>query len=238
MIVAVCKRGYAMTDSFRIVSVQIGACRSFLKNGDPDRPWISAIEKNVVAGPVLTSELGLEGDEQADKVHHGGIDKAVLGYCESHYSFWEKEFSETKWGSGAFGENLTLSGMLESEVCIGDVFECQSANADGLRLQVSQPREPCWKLSQRWGLPKLAVRVQATRRTGWYMRVLHSGKVQAGQTLKLIQRPHPEFTVDVANNILFAKPRDAMADLRLAGCQSLSEAWKENLIRRSAKHVS
>ncbi|PHQ36426.1 MOSC domain-containing protein [Rhodopirellula bahusiensis] len=227
-----------MTDSLRIVSVQIGACQSYFKNGDPNRPWVSAIEKSVVFGPVPTSELGLDGDEQADKVHHGGVDKAVLGYCESHYSFWKTEFPEINWGSGAFGENLTLSGMLESEVCVGDIFECQSATAGGLCLQVSQPREPCWKLSQRWGLPKLAVRVQATRRTGWYMRVLHRGDLQAGQTLSLVERPHPEFTIDVANDILFAKPRDAAADLRLAGCQHLSEAWKENLIRRSAKHVS
>lgn len=238
MIVAVCKKGQAVIDSMRIVSVQVGVCRSFLKDGDPDRPWISAIEKGIVSGPVPVSELGLEGDEQADKVHHGGIDKAVLGYCATHYPFWKNEFSGIQWAPGAFGENLTLSGMLESDVCIGDVFECQSADARGLRLQISQPREPCWKLSQRWGVPKLAVRVQATGRTGWYMRVLHGGEVQAGQTLRLVQRPHPEFTVDVANRILFAKPRDTAADLRLAECDSLSEAWKENLIRRSGKHVS
>jgi MOSC domain-containing protein YiiM len=226
-----------MTDSLRIVAVQVGKCRSYLKDGDPNRPWVSAIDKSVVDGPVSVSKLGLEGDEQADKKHHGGIDKAVLGYCESHLSFWKSEFPEFQWDSGAFGENLTFSGMLETEVCVGDVFECQSAESEGLRLQVSQPREPCWKLSQRWGLPKLAVRVQQTRRTGWYLRVLQPGVVQAGQELRLIERPHPEFTIETANDILFAKPRDAAADLRLAACKHLSDAWKENLIGRSATNV-
>ncbi|MCC9656562.1 MOSC domain-containing protein [Rhodopirellula halodulae] len=244
-----------MHDSLRIVSVQIGRCRSYLKDGDPSKPWTSAIDKCVVDDAIDVGAMGLAGDEQADKKNHGGVDKAVLGYCHPHFSQWNQEFPEINWGPGAFGENLTLDGWLESDVCIGDVFECRRPESNpsdrddhsageldtkpsqGLRLQISQPREPCWKLSQRWGLPKLAVRVQQTRRTGWYFRVLNPGQVQAGATLHLIERPAPEFTIETANDILFAKPRDAEADLKLAACEPLSEAWKENLIRRNAKHV-
>ncbi|MGB7323725.1 MAG: MOSC domain-containing protein [Rubripirellula sp.] len=74
-------------------------------------------------------------------------------------------------------------------------------------LQVSQPRQPCWKLSRRWSLPKLAVQVQRTRRTGWYLRVIQEGAIVTGQAMRLIERPHSQWTIEAANEIMFAKPR-------------------------------
>ncbi|MEM6980055.1 MAG: 3-alpha domain-containing protein, partial [Planctomycetota bacterium] len=95
-----------------------------------------------------------------------------------------------------------------------------------------------WKLSERWQLPKLAVRVQQTRRTGWYLRVLRGGVLHPGQTLQLIDRPHPSVTVTHANDVLFAKPRCADADQKLADCDALSDAWKQTLRRRSSRSSS
>jgi MOSC domain-containing protein YiiM len=97
----------------------------------------------------MVRRFNLDGDGQADLVHHGGVDKAVLCYPHEHYEFWASEYSEVEWRAGCFGENLTLAGLCEADVCIGDVFQLGDA-----LLQVSQPRQPCWKLSRRWGIPK------------------------------------------------------------------------------------
>lgn len=211
-----------------IASIQVGRSHFFDAQDETEKPWTSAIIKQPVDGEVRVGELGLDGDEQVDKKHHGGIDKAVLTYSATHYETWRDEFPAIPWGPGAFGENLTLAGLIETQVCVGDVF----AAGDCL-LQISQPREPCWKLSRRWQIPKLAVRVQQTRQTGWYWRVLRGGTLTAGTEITLQDRLHPEFTIALANDIMFAKPRDRAADRRLAACPALSGTWQESLSRRS-----
>src|SRR5262249_2606205 len=144
---------------------------------DPlDREWTSGIFKAGVAGPVRLSALGLEGDGQADLRFHGGPDKAVNAYALAHYPGWEAEWQVSPLAPGAFGENLTIDGQTEESVSIGDVFQLGSA-----KLQVSQPRFPCWKLERKWRRPGLAARVVETGRTGWYFRVLETGAVEGGQ---------------------------------------------------------
>ena len=134
-------------------SVQAGKIRSYQ---DADgKTWESAIDKIPVTGPVEVQTHGLVCDQQADLKHHGGIDKAVLGYSCDHFAQWQTEISEWSVGAGCFGENLTIAGLTETDVCIGDVFQIGNC-----QLQVSQPREPCWKLAKKSGVDKLAVRVQ------------------------------------------------------------------------------
>jgi len=151
-----------------------------------------------------------------------------LAYPSEHFTLWRSEFPSHDWQNGCFGENLTLSGAVEQDVCIGDIFSIGSAV-----LQISQPRQPCWKLSRRWNLPKLAVRVQQTRRTGWYLRVLEEGVIEPGGTMRLAKRPHPKWTVSLANEIMFSSPRDREADAALSRCPDLSESWQRTLSRRA-----
>jgi MOSC domain-containing protein YiiM len=152
----------------------------------------SAIAKAPRQGPVRIGWLGLEGDEQADRVHHGGRDKALHHYPFDHYARWRQDAPDhlLLGAPGAFGENLSTEGLTEDQVCIGDRFRCGSA-----LLEISQPRQPCWKQGHRmeWTtLPKLMVR---EGRSGWYFRVVEEGKVQAGNAMVLLERPLPDWTV-------------------------------------------
>ena len=213
-----------------IRSIQIGRVREF--TDDHGKVWTSAIAKQPVAGSAHVLKTHIEGDEQADRKHHGGPDKAVLAYSVDHFEVWKaevREFEAVTLMNGAFGENLSVEGLTESDVCIGDAFTIGSA-----KLQVSQPRQPCWKLSRRWHLPKLAVRVQQTGRTGWYFRVLVEGEIRPGDQVTLAERPHPEWPVAKAHSVMHAKPRIKEDDLQLARCELLSESWRNQLFDRSS----
>lgn len=152
----------------------------------------SAIDKKPVIGPVQVHTQGLEGDEQADMRVHGGEDKALHCYAWRHYATWQAELPANPLlnAPGAFGENLSIDGLDESSVCIGDRWQVGSAV-----LVVTQGRQPCFKLNLRFGVPDMAVRVQRTLRAGWYLRVEQPGELQAGDEMVLIERPHPEFTI-------------------------------------------
>lgn len=212
----------------KVESIQVGRPRHFVAEGDLLKLWSSAIVKHTVAGSVFVGETGLAGDEQSDLVHHGGPDKAVLAYASAHYRFWASCYPSHDFAAGGFGENLTLSGIDEKECCIGDVFEI-----GGCVLELSQPRQPCWKLSKRWGLPKLAQEVQNERRTGWYLRVLRKGFVEAGDAVTLIERPNPGSTVLWALDVMYAKPRSRDDDARLVSLPQLSESWRKTLSSRA-----
>lgn len=172
----------------------------------------------------------IQGDQQADLVHHGGPDKAVLAYPQENYPIWQNEFPEVDWQPGCVGENLTTRGLDEDDVCIGDVWSVGQC-----LMQVSQPRQPCWKLSRRWNLPRLAVRVQQTRRTGWYLRVLQEGEIEAGQTITRVERSQPSWTIRRCNDVMYANPREAADDRELAKVPELALAWQEPLAKRSQK---
>jgi MOSC domain-containing protein YiiM len=214
-----------------IRSIQVGRPRSYRKF--EGKPWRSAIRKSAVEGAIFVNAANLAGDRQADLVHHGGADKAVSAYSSDHFPFWQQEFPQWQPDGGAFGENLTVEGLVEADVCIGDIFEAGSC-----LLQVSQPRQPCWKLSRKWNLPDLAARVQATGRTGWYLRVLQEGWVEAGVPIRQVERPHPELTIAWANRVMYARPRRDADDQKLAACPALSDAWRNQLLRRAGQTSS
>lgn len=133
----------------------------------------TGIYKQPVEGSLFLSSLNFEGDGQADLINHGGLDKAVCAYPSEHYPYWERSLGKPM-PYAAFGENLTLRGLLEDEVCIGDVYRI-----GGAVLQVSQPRYPCFKLSQKHGVKDMPARVLNTGYSGFYFRVLEEGKVSA-----------------------------------------------------------
>lgn len=172
--------------TFPIRSILIGKVK-VLK--EPE--LMSAILKQAVSGKTTLDLLGLAGDEQADSRVHGGVDKAVHFYAYSHYELWRKELGDLDVlrCTGAFGENFSVY-LTEHEVCIGDIWQIGNT-----KLQVSQGRQPCWKLNIRFAVPDMSSRVQQTLRAGWYCSVLESGEVSIGDSMQLLHRPHPDWTI-------------------------------------------
>lgn len=214
----------------RLISVQIGLPQSLgqVHASDPmDQPWTTGFFKLPVIEAVWLGVTNLKGDGQADLKNHGGPEKAVNVYPFEHYPYWQQVFGTSNLPFGAFGENFTTEGLLETEVCLGDMFEIGEA-----LVQVSQPRQPCWKLARRWRIKDLALRVQESGRTGWYFRVLREGTIQAGSHLRLVERPCPEWTVASANDVMHRRTDDIQAAQSLASCPALAVRWRETLMKR------
>lgn len=214
-------------------SIQVGLPKVMGNEGaeDPmDRPWESGIFKNRVTGPIWLGKVNLVGDGQADLKHHGGPDKAVLSYAAEHYAYWESTQSFPNLQSGGFGENFTVDGMSEADVCVGDTYRIGEAI-----IQVSQPRQPCWKLARRWKIPDLTLQVQENGFTGWYHRVLQEGYVEAGQPFELLERPFPQWTLAQCNEIMHHRRDDLQAAAELAALPLLAESWRITLRNRAEK---
>lgn len=213
-----------------LLSIQVGLPRQLGVAGaaDPtERPWTTGFFKEPIVGPVHVGKTNLIGDGQADLTVHGGPDKAVLAYAAEHYPVWQAELGIKTLGYGAFGENFTIAGQSEETVAIGDTYALGP-----VRLQVSQPRQPCWKLARRWRRPDLPGRVQKTGWGGWYFRVLAEGVVEAGLPVVLLERPYPRWTVLAANDIMYRRNRDQQAIADLANCPALSVEWRTYLTGR------
>src|SRR5215469_2516769 len=174
----------------------------------------SGFVKTPRAGAVAVNPLGLDGDEQADLVSHGGPEKAVYGYAASRYPSWAEEFPQlaNHFTGGAMGENLTIAGLDETGICVGDVHAIGTA-----LLQVCQPRQPCYKFALRHGnkrLPKAMVRFGFS---GWYYRVLKTGKLMAGDPLVLHARPNPDFAFARLTEIVYHGHATGEELARMAG---------------------
>jgi MOSC domain-containing protein YiiM len=153
------------------------------------KPMLTSIYKQPVEGPVMVRRLGVEGDEQADLRVHGGPDQAVYCYPAKHYARWQDELGRTL-EFGAFGENLTVSGLVESSVRVGDVL----AVGDAV-LQVTRPRFPCFKLGIKFGDQRFVGRFQKSGRSGFYCRVLQEGMIEPGQPIRLAERDDSQPTI-------------------------------------------
>jgi MOSC domain-containing protein YiiM len=195
---------------------------------DPhDRLWTTAFFKSAIAGPVFVGRTNVAGDAQADLENHGGLDKAVLAYSADHYDRWQQELARGDLCFGGFGENLTIAGLDEAQVCIGDVWSLGQT-----LFQVSQPRQPCWKLARRWRIKDLAAQVNANGRSGWYLRVLREGIIDVGQQLMLVERLNPTWTVARANEVMHHRQAEAALAGELAALPELSAAWQGALRKR------
>ncbi len=203
-----------------ILAVLLGQVRPFRGDDEP-----SAIGKLPVADAVAVGAMGLAGDEQADRTVHGGIDKAIHHYPADHYAWWREHLGAVPLlgAPGAFGENISTIGLDESNVCLGDRFRLGTA-----LVEVSQARQPCWKLDHRFQAKGVMATVVKTRRTGWYYRVLEPGQVRAGDTLDLIDRPWPDWPLASLFGLLIGgEAKDRPADLRaLRDVPVLAETWK------------
>lgn len=187
------------------------------------KPFYTGYYKEVTDYQVWLDVTGLQGDFQGDTEHHGGVDKAILGYAMKSYQMWEETF-DMELGCGSFGENLCFGGMDESTVCIGDIYAI-----DNLEVEVSQPRQPCWKINHALENGEMLKNVLATGRTGWYMRVLKEGYLQKGMMVKLLDRPNPDWSVARANEVMKHKSERTEEVAALLALPQLAEAWKKDL---------
>ncbi|WP_079915069.1 MOSC domain-containing protein [Paenibacillus sp. 32352] len=190
------------------------------------KPLETGIYKKPVEGPVYLSSIQLQGDGQADLINHGGKDKAVCVYCSEHFDFWSQKLGRPL-SFGAFGENFTVSGMVESEVHIGDIFEVGEA-----LVQISQPRQPCFKLGKKYDEPELPLMFQNTGYTGYYFRVLKEGLVEKGQRIKLVDRHSSAVTIMEANRVKYHDKSDWARIRALLEIDALSESWRASFQKR------
>jgi MOSC domain-containing protein YiiM len=197
-------------------------------HADAKGEWRTAIYRTAVSGPVTLGLRGLEGDKVADTKHHGSKDQAVCVHPLAHFEHWSAVYGMVL-GPGAVGENWTLTGDAETVVCIGDIYTVGTA-----RVQVSQPRFPCSKQERKLGIKGFLKAVMATGKSGWYLRVLTPGTVEAGAMLALESRPAHGFTVDEANQALLGKEVDRALMERALEIPELAAVWKRGLRRRLA----
>ena len=217
-------RGKA-TFSVPIRSVQCGKVQPFRGVGES-----SAIGKHPVEGPVRVHRLGLEGDEQADLAVHGGQDKAIHHDPHDHYAFWRGVLGDHPLlvDYGAFGENIATDGLTEDAICIGDRWRLGSA-----LVEVSQGRQPCWKLDHRFDGAPVNADVVKSRKAGWYYRVIEEGEVAAGDMLELVARPNPDWSVRRVFGLLIAgeHKKDPAGLQALGEVSALAESWQRRRAR-------
>lgn len=210
----------------RIVSLQVSLPRKLTTAAGKE--WTSAIAKTPVEKSVTLGQENLEGDYQANRKYHGGPDKAICFYPVEHLPRWHETLG-MELPCGAFGENITAKGLTEDLVCIGDILEIGSG---GVRVQVSQPRQPCANVSKRWSRPDLPRRMEVTGWTGFYTRVMQAGDVTPGDTLTLRERPYPGWTILRANQIMYAQTPNPREITDLRDLPFLSAEWKRMLGRK------
>jgi MOSC domain-containing protein YiiM len=214
----------------QLLSVQVGLPQTLIDtnfNGGEPTEWTTAFKKEPVTAAVWIARDNVSGDRQASTKTHGGPDKAVCAYPWEHYSYWKERLNLGELNHGAFGENFTLRGQLEEECCIGDIVGIGDAV-----LQVSQPRPPCWRLARRWQKKDFAALMEENGKTGWYFRVIEEGFAEAGTSMRLLERPHPQWTVAVAHRLVY-QPLPSVDQIgALASCDAVSASWRETLLNR------
>jgi MOSC domain-containing protein YiiM len=184
----------------------------------------TSIFKQPVAGPVQVHAEHLAGDGQADLRVHGGPDKAVYTYPQEHWAYWQQYLPAAQLVPGAFGENLTTTGLLEANVRVGDCFQIGTAV-----LMAVQPRRPCAKLGIRLGRPGVVREFEQARRAGIYFRVQQEGSMQAGDTITLLNPSPHAVTIQDMVACLGPGPHDLAVVRMLLAIPYLSASWRERL---------
>ena len=212
----------------KIISVNVGLPREVEWEG---RTVTTSIFKKPITGSVRMRHLNLDGDKQADLSVHGGPDKAVYAYPAEYYPFWQRELAEPGLDWGRFGENLTIQGLLENTVNIGDRFRIGTAE-----VVVTQPRIPCYKLNLKFGRSDMVKRFSKSGYSGFYLAVTKEGDVAAGDSIiQLEQEPHGVKVLDI--NRLYLQDRQDLATMRRAvQVPALAEGWKDFFQNLLAQH--
>lgn len=213
-----------------VVSIQVGKVKDY---GDKDskefldKYWQSAFFKDVVDSKIFVSENGLSGDEVADTIHHGGVEKAVFANSYENYREWAEFLHVETLPFGALGENLTISGLHESSVYLGDIHKIGST-----LMQVSQPRKPCYKIAKRWNNKKFTNEIYTTGLTGWYYRVLKEGEIDFNDEVVVSESDESRVSILEAN-MAFANPikhRDILDTI--LSIDSIAPSYRSSIEKR------
>jgi len=203
----------------QLLSVNVGLPREVSWKG---KTVMTGIFKEPVQGRVMLRSLNLEGDGQADLTVHGGLDKAVYAYPVEHYDYWRHELPDTDLPWGMFGENLTIEGILEQDVNIGDRFRIGTAE-----VMVTQPRMPCYKLGIKFGRTDIVKRFLASQRSGFYFSVIQEGEVGTGDTLEMIAQDENQITVTDIVRLYTRESDDPNLLHRATQLQALPASWRD-----------
>jgi len=211
----------------KLLSINVGLPREVDYRGTA---VTTGIFKVPVGGRVRLATHNLDGDRQADLRVHGGIWKAVYAYPFEHYSYWAQALGCDGFPYGQFGENFTTTGLLEDDVGIGDVFQIGEA-----RVQVTQPRSPCFKLGLRMGDENFPAQFTAANRTGFYLRVLTEGMVQAGDSIQRIERASGSMTVRDVFRLRHGEGGTREEYIHAARLPGLAPSWRAAFEKRLAE---
>ena len=175
----------------------------------------------------MLREKNIDGDGQGDLRVHGGTYKAIYGYPFEHYTHWQQELQRDDLTYGQFGENLTLEGLLEEKVRIGDVFQIGST----VKLQITQPRVPCFKLAYKMGLPEFPKQFLESRRVGFYFRVLEEGEITAGDTIACVETASESMSVTEIVNLRYFDRDNHEKIAQARKLRALSPSWKRDFTK-------
>lgn len=211
----------------RLVSVNVSRPREIEFQG---KTILTGIFKQPVDERVMIRRLNLDGDAQADLSVHGGVDKAVYAYTLENYDYWRRELERDDLEYGQFGENLTVEGMLDDDVSIGDVFRIGTT-----LLEVTQPRVPCFKLAARMEMPTFPRLFLKSCRTGFYLRVIEEGEVGAGDSIALERSASDRMSVRQICELLFHDRANVEDVDRALKIEALSPGWRQSFAERIRK---
>jgi MOSC domain-containing protein YiiM len=212
----------------RVISVNVGLPREVVAG---DRLVRTSIFKAPVTGRIPIRGHNLAGDQQSDRSVHGGRAKAVYVYPREHYAFWRQELPDVELETGHFGENLTIEGLLEQDVHLGDRLAIGSAE-----LVVTQPRLPCYKLGIRFDRPRMVKDFLHSRRTGFYLAVAVEGDVAAGDAIAVTERHPAAVSTSELLEMYLKESVDADRLREAIAIPALSDAWRRDLQKRLAGH--
>ena len=187
----------------------------------------TGIFKEPVSGTVMLREKNIDGDGQGDLRVHGGTYKAIYGYPFEHYTHWQQELQRDDLTYGQFGENLTLEGLLEDAVHVGDIFQIGST----VKLQITQPRIPCFKLAYKMGLPEFPKQFLESRRVGFYFRVLEEGEITAGDTIACVKTDSESMTVTEIVNLRYFDTDNHEKIAQARKLRALAPGWKRDFTK-------
>lgn len=208
----------------KIISLNVGLPRLVLRNGEPVS---TGIFKEPVAGRLMLRTLNLDGDRQADLSVHGGPYKAVYVYPSEHYPFWKQELPDMELPWGMFGENFTTTGLLETELTIGDKFRIGTAE-----VMVVQPRMPCYKLGLRFGRTDIIRRFLESQRSGFYFSVLKEGEVGAGDEFEVLEKVTSGVRVVDVTRLYSSDKSNVDLMRRAIATEALPDSWRNYFWKR------
>ena len=204
----------------RLRSLNVGCPREVEWEGRTVR---TAIWKEPLEGPRMVRRINIDGDDQADRVAHGGEHRAVFVYQIESYRYWERELGRDDFTYGQFGENFTVEGLADEDVCVGDRYRI-----GGALFEVTQPRVTCYRVAIRMDEPAMPALLVAHHRPGFYLRVLEEGPVQAGDAIVKVADGPERLTIAQVDALLYLPQRSRQLLRRALRVPALSEGWQES----------